>query len=556
MHPLSSTGSLSREQKWINFAEQQPWIGKPQKTLANARQTVQELVTSDRWAGKFVRHSGVWNAQRARRERSIMDGFRAKRFVDELVGQSVAGWGIQEYINCGKSAIVFKAQNGARAGAIKLFDPEIVEKQGAEIQLQRIERERSLIGKTHPNLVAILDGGHWTGPDLPLGEMYFVVMEYLPWKNLAAALADVPVGSERLIIRQVASAARFLEGLGLCHRDIKPENIAISDDFQTVKLLDFGVIRPHGTKPITDGTHGKIFIGTLKYSPPEFLLRQEQDAPDGWRAITFYQIGAVLHDLIMRRPLFADFENPYARLVNAVQHEKPKIESKSVPPALVELARHCLVKPVATRLQIVSWEHFETEPSSGDPVSDLKSRILRRNLAGSSEPKGAEMTRPDADQRLEQYFRDLQTMCRLECVENRTVFPPVAIHPLPKTANARQFAVQFDPSTSHCLRPHLRIEFTVCWIDAGSDISEVLAAGLVSSKSFDARRAAANTTSSLFKGIYAPDTVRRAVVTALYRALDGAQQTLGEGSETTKSKASGVIHQLNLDGESAKDNPV
>ena len=180
-------------------------------------------------------------------------------------------------------------------------------------------------------------------------------------------MVGIPVGAERLIIRQVASASRFLENLQLCHRDIKPENIAISDDFQTAKLLDFGVIRPHGMKAITDGTNGKIFIGTLKYSPPEFLLREEQDTPEGWRAITFYQLGAVLHDLIMRRPLFADFENPYARLVNAVQQETPKIESKVVPPALVELARYCLVKPVQTRLQLVSWEHFEKEPSTSRP---------------------------------------------------------------------------------------------------------------------------------------------------------------------------------------------
>jgi serine/threonine protein kinase len=214
-----------------------------------------------------------------------MDKVRAKHFEKALVGQSVEGWQVLEYINSGKSAGVFKAQNGNRLGAVKFFDPEIIEKHGAEIQVQRIEREKALIGKSHPNLVEILGGGHWTGPSLPLGDMYFIVMEYLPWKNLAEALGEVPVGAERLLIRQVASAARFLEELQICHRDIKPENIAISHDFKTAKLLDLGVIRPHGTKPITDGTNGKIFIGTLKYSPPEFLLREEQDTQEGWRAI-------------------------------------------------------------------------------------------------------------------------------------------------------------------------------------------------------------------------------------------------------------------------------
>ena len=476
-----------------------------------------------------------------------MDKVRAKRFENELVGQSVAGWAVQEYINHGKSAVVFKAKKGDQFGAIKFFDPEIIDKHGAEIQLQRIEREKSLIGKRHSNLVEIFDGGHWTGPNLPLGDLYFVVMEYLPWKNLAEALADVPVGSERKIIRQVASAARFLEDLGLCHRDIKPENIAVSEDFQTVKLLDLGVIRPHGTKAITDGTQGKIFIGTLKYSPPEFLLRDEQDTPEGWRAITFYQLGAVLHDLIMRRSLFADFENPYARLVNAVQHDIPKIESKSVPPALVELARYCLVKPVQTRLQLVFWDHFEKEPPSADAVADLKSRIVRRTLANGKEQMGSVAKRHGADQRLDQYFMDLQTMCRLECVENRGIFPPIEVRALPKSPNTRQFAVQFDPSEAHGLLRHLRLEFTVRWIDPDSDISEVLSAALVGSKPFNPKRASTENTYVLFKGIYAPDTVRRSVVTALYRALDGAQQVPDEEMESKTSKAGDAVHQLDLE---------
>lgn len=482
-----------------------------------------------------------------------MDKVRARRFEKELVGQSVAGWTVQEYINFGKSAVVFKAQKGGQFAAIKFFDPEIVDKNGAEIQLQRIEREKLLIGKKYANLVEIFDGGHWTGTNLPLGELYFVVMEYLPWKNLAEVLVDVPVGSERRIISQVASAARFLEDLDLCHRDIKPENIVVGDNFQELKLLDFGVIRPHGTKAITDGTQGKIFIGTLKYSPPEFLLREEQDTCEGWRAITFYQLGAVLHDLIMRRSLFADFENPYARLVNAVQYETPKIESKSVSPALVELARYCLLKPVQTRLQLVSWEHFEKEPTSVDAVADLKSRIVRRTMAKRSEQKGGGAKRYGSDQRLNQYFMDMQSMCRLECVENRSVFPPVEIRVLSKSSNARQFAVQFEPSKAHGLLRHLRVELTVHWIDPDSDISEVRAAALVSSKAFHPRQGPAELTSGLYIGIYAPDTVRRSVITVLYRALDGAQQVTEEEVESKKSKGSESVHQLDLEKKRAEE---
>jgi hypothetical protein len=68
-------------------------------------------------------------------------------------------------------------------------------------------------------------------------------------------------------------------------------------------VMDFGVIRPVGEPGITDGDQ-RPFIGTLQYSSPEFLFRTEADTPEGWRALTFYQLGAVLHDLIMRQRIF------------------------------------------------------------------------------------------------------------------------------------------------------------------------------------------------------------------------------------------------------------
>lgn len=471
---------------------------------------------------------------------------KSKRLEKELVSQTVSGWTIQSYLNAGKSAAVFKAEKEKKLAAIKFFDPEIVDKFGAEIQRERIEREKKLIGKTHPHLVEIFDGGYWEEQGL-----WFIVMEFLPWKNLAEVLTALPVGLERSIISQVASAANFLEGLSICHRDIKPDNIAISIDFRQVKLLDLGVIRPHGTKPLTDGTGGKIFVGTLKYSPPEFLLREELDTKEGWRAITFYQLGGVLHDLIMRRSLFSDFEQPFARLVNAVQHEIPKIESKSVSPALVELARYCLLKPAETRLQLVSWQHFEKEPINIDIVAVLKSRITKRILAKTGEcPAGATKTE-DADHRLDEYSLDLQSICRLECVENQSIFPPVEIQVLPNSRSARQFIVQFEPSKANRLSGFLRLELTVAWADAESDISEVSAAAVFSSKAFRLKQMPKEKTSLLYKGIYAPDTVRVAVVTALYKAIDLAQQVDFADGEIKRSKSDDLVHQLDLGEESA-----
>jgi serine/threonine protein kinase len=73
------------------------------------------------------------------------------------------------------------------------------------------------------------------------------------------------------------------------------------DEFKRLVLLDLGVLRPIAGSTLTDANGIQAFVGTLQYSSPEFLLRQEEESLDGWRSLTFYQIGGVLHDLIMRR---------------------------------------------------------------------------------------------------------------------------------------------------------------------------------------------------------------------------------------------------------------
>jgi serine/threonine protein kinase len=222
-----------------------------------------------------------------------MDRVRAERMAGELLGLTVGSWKPLRLLDSGKSAMVFEAESGSTVGALKIFDPELVERFGTAVQAARIDRELALRGKEHPHLVRILDGGQCSRTNY-----FFVVMDLLTGRPLSKILESVPRDRIWPLMSQVASAARFLEQLNLVHRDIKPDNVVVSDDFQHARLLDLGVIRPIGEPGLTDRDQTP-FIGTLQYSSPEFLFRTEDDTPDGWRALTFYQLGALLHDLIM-----------------------------------------------------------------------------------------------------------------------------------------------------------------------------------------------------------------------------------------------------------------
>ncbi|MBW1795352.1 MAG: serine/threonine protein kinase [Deltaproteobacteria bacterium] len=302
-----------------------------------------------------------------------MDKYSAEKLSTELLGKTIGGWLIEKYINHGKSAVVFLASKDAQRAAFKVFDPEIVDRYGRDAQRKRIERERSLIGKSHPNLVSVYDGGEQR-------DFLFVVMEYFDGKNLAEVLLDIPPSEFRSLISQIASAAKFLEEASLAHRDIKPENIGISSDMKSAKLLDFGVLRPFDLSNITNEGDQLYFIGTLQYSPPELLFREEEQSIEAWRAITFYQLGAVLHDLLMQKPLFEEFRNPYARLVRAVEKEIPLIDNPEADADLRLLAQNCLAKTPGHRLDTVKWEDF-CQPKVADPMEAARRRIAQHRVA-------------------------------------------------------------------------------------------------------------------------------------------------------------------------------
>ena len=302
-----------------------------------------------------------------------MDKHSAEKLTAELLGSTVGGWLVEKYINHGKSAVVFLASRGAQKAALKVFDPDIVDRYGRDAQRKRIERERSLIGKSHPNLVSVYDGGEQ-------GDFLFVVMEYFKGKNLAEVLLDIPPSEVRSLISQIALAAKFLEEASFAHRDIKPENIGISPDMKSAKLLDFGVLRPFDLSNVTDEGDQLYFIGTLQYSPPELLFREEEQSIEAWRAITFYQLGAVLHDLLMRKPLFKKFKNPYARLVLAVEREIPLVDNSEADADLRLLAQNCLAKAPGQRLDTVKWEDF-SQPKVADPMDAARRRIAQHRVA-------------------------------------------------------------------------------------------------------------------------------------------------------------------------------
>ncbi|MBL9008023.1 MAG: serine/threonine protein kinase [Myxococcales bacterium] len=434
--------------------------------------------------------------------------------ASELKGTEISGWLIEDVAGHGKSAIVFRATKGGSTAAVKVFDPDLVARFGRAAQQERVYRERKLVGKYHPNLVSILDAG-WDDEK----SVFFVVMEFVEGQTIADVVATLPRDKIHPLIAQIAAAAEFLESMTLAHRDIKPENIGISPDLSTAKLLDLGVVRPIGLGNITDQGDRRLFVGTLRYSPPELLVREEQDTLEGWRAVTFYQLGGVLHDMIMRQPLFAKYADPYAELVEAVRRETPVIEATDVPADLRLLAANCLVKDPSMRLGLVSWERLKAPPADRGDARAAAARIAQRRRAASL---ASATVRHDSDS-----IRHLQDELRREVrrivtgiLDVEDTFPPRQID---ESSSSASVEIEFAASASFSLPNLLHVTISIEVLDPTSMVVKIVADSFAAKESgfvADGPRA----TNTILEGAYAAAVLAERLKDYLLLALDCGQQ--------------------------------
>ncbi|MDT0644948.1 protein kinase [Zunongwangia sp. F363] len=288
-----------------------------------------------------------------------MDKKKALQLQTKLKDQSFFGYNIIELINNGKSAAVFKAEKEGKGYALKIFDNNLIERFGHEIQSKRIEQEISLKNHSIPNLVKIYEGGNTL---IGNETYYFLVMELIDGLNLKQVIDHKDYKISLKFIKTVFErlykvSEALLSKFAIVHRDIKPENIMKTDSGKII-LMDLGVLKFIGSESFSDQDE-KAFVGTLRYAPPEFLLRKEENTIDGWRAVNYYQIGATLHDLIMEKELFIE-KSPYTNLVLAIKEDFPNLSNNDLPFELLQFTRDLLTKNPNQRLELITKNRIDT----------------------------------------------------------------------------------------------------------------------------------------------------------------------------------------------------
>jgi serine/threonine protein kinase len=298
-----------------------------------------------------------------------MDRYKSLELEKILKGTKLNDYKVIEFINNGKSAAVFKAEKSGKFFALKIFDNEMIERFGHEIQTRRIEQEILLKNHSIENLVKIYEGGKATVDEQ---QYYYIIMELIEGCNLKDYISKNQYNQDfivKVLNRLIITTEQLLIQKNIVHRDIKPENIMINQEGEII-LMDLGVLKFIGATSLSDEDEVS-FVGTLRYAPPEFLLRNEENSIQGWKAVNLYQIGATLHDLIMKYELFKD-EIPYSKLVLAINQVYPVIECKNLSYEIIQMARNMLAKEWKKRLQLVTDEKLKAIYSLNHITDDFE----------------------------------------------------------------------------------------------------------------------------------------------------------------------------------------
>lgn len=293
----------------------------------------------------------------------IKDAIESLECAQRWCASKGEGWSVVDRLGKGGTAPVFEIATPIGVRALKMYDVEFSNGKLGAIELKRIEKQLELCGHDCDSLVQVYEGGRFEN-------RLYLLMSRAPGSELAKRLKEVPRENIRTIVDQVARAAIFLHSRKLCHRDIKAANIFISDDFQQSTLLDISVIRDiHDPIGVGSDNNGQLpVLATARYAPPEYLFRLLDPGPSLWHALNIYQLGALVHDLVMREPLF---EEEYVRSVSnryrfawVIATSVPRLEASDVDGDILFTAQRALDK---------DWErrsHLQLE----DFLSDVKVR--------------------------------------------------------------------------------------------------------------------------------------------------------------------------------------
>jgi len=244
-----------------------------------------------------------------------------------------------------------------------------------------ILRELSTVGKSHRNIVSIIDF-------FELPNTFHVILELARGGDVFDRLSQRTVYTEadaRGLAKNLFEAISFIHSHGIVHRDLKPENLLLvdsQDDVNGLKVADFGFAKKISDAPTSDGLVTRC--GTPAFVAPEICI----GIPYG-KKVDIWSCGVITYMLLGGYPPFQSEDHKglfrKIRAADYVFHEK-YWEDISI--SAKQLITSCLtvdpfVRSNAEQVMNSTWMNIRNKTFSNFFNQDGSSSLSSVSLNGS-----------------------------------------------------------------------------------------------------------------------------------------------------------------------------
>jgi len=198
----------------------------------------------------------------------LEDAFNQKKAIPpNIYEETIGNYLLRETLGHGTFGIVKMglSKTTGQKFAVKVLEKEMIREVSA---LEILGREVSIHSKLdHPNIVKLFDS-------IETETHMYLVLELLSGGRLESKIeyASIEEQHAKKLFRQLLDAVEYLHNHHITHRDLHPGNIMISEDQQSVKLIDFGC----ADEFTDDTTRFTEFYGKSVYACPEMLTHQDR----------------------------------------------------------------------------------------------------------------------------------------------------------------------------------------------------------------------------------------------------------------------------------------
>jgi serine/threonine protein kinase len=353
-----------------------------------------------------ARHNGAYPSTDETAQHLIDAGLLTDWHVDKLYLKKHRGYFLGKYkllrhIGSGGMSSVYLAEHTLmhRQRAIKVLPRTKVNDSS---YLARFHKEaQATAALDHPNIVRAYDVDNE-------GENHYIVMEYIPGKDLNAIVKQegpLPMELACNYIAQAAEGLQHAHDASLIHRDVKPANLLV-DTKGVVKILDLGLaLFSDSAEASLTVAHNENVLGTADYLAPEQAVNSHKV---DFRA-DIYGLGCTLYFLLTGSPPFND--GTLAQRIARHQTQMPEDIRKLRPECPRDLAdicvkmmqkrpekRHGSMREVAQALKNWLATHgYSFDPGGGDAALKAATLTAGRTMGGRGSMSSAGESRRGSD---------------------------------------------------------------------------------------------------------------------------------------------------------------